>query len=91
MKNKRTVESSHIGYYKNKILNRKDGPAIIWYDGEVNWIKNGKDHRNKGPSFICSENGTPQIWRKNEQHHRDKGPSFISQSGKQYWDKNVIS
>lgn len=42
---------SRIYFNKNGLYNRKNGPAVIWYNKSNNWCfwKNGKSHRDDGP------------------------------------------
>jgi len=43
-----TKEVSTIPY---RNFHRKDGPAIIWSDGDEEWFVNGKRHRLDGPAI----------------------------------------
>jgi hypothetical protein len=39
-------------YCLNDIYHREDGPAIIYYDGEMRWYIKGILHRTDGPAII---------------------------------------
>ncbi len=39
-------------YYKDGVLHRDDGPAIVGRDGYEAWFKDGKSHREDGPAII---------------------------------------
>ena len=41
-------------WYKNGLLHRDDGPAVIWSDGRQEWWKDGNWHRDDGPAVICT-------------------------------------
>ena len=45
-----------IGFYKNGKLQKEDGPAVEWSDGENHWYLNGIRHREDGPA-IENNNG----------------------------------
>lgn len=42
-------------YYKDGVLHRDDGPAIVGRDGYEAWFKDGKSHREDGPAIIHPE------------------------------------
>jgi hypothetical protein len=37
---------------KNRKLHRVDGPAVIYHDGSMEWLIDGKLHRTDGPAYI---------------------------------------
>ena len=39
-------------WYKDGIIHKDDGPAVIHVDGTICWYKNGKIHREDGPAVI---------------------------------------
>ena len=41
-------------WYKNGLLHRDDGPAVIYPDGRQEWWKEGSGHRDDGPAVICT-------------------------------------
>ena len=36
-------------------LHRKNGPAAIWYDGDITWNKNDQFHRIDGPAYCWND------------------------------------
>jgi hypothetical protein len=42
-------------WYKNDLLHRTEGPAIIYLSGTEVWYFEGKLHRTEGPAIICSD------------------------------------
>jgi hypothetical protein len=48
-------------WYKDSVLHREGGPAIIGKNGYEEWHLNGKLHRADGPAVIF-ENGTVGWW-----------------------------
>ena len=75
-------------WYKDGLIHREDGPAIIYKDGAQYWYKNGKYHRDDGPAAICRDGS--QYWLKNGKYHRDDGPAIIYPNGKHSWYKDDI-
>ena len=73
-------------YYKNRLLHREDGPAIIEYykDGtirEERYYKNGDFHREDGPALIeYDEDGNKMIeyYYKYNKKHREDGAAKVS-------------
>jgi hypothetical protein len=65
-----------------------DKPARIYADGELQWLKNDKLHRDGDkPARIC-EDGT-LVWYKNGKIHRDGDkPARIYADGKLQWWTN---
>ena len=39
-------------YWKDDVVHRDDGPAIIKKNGEKYWMVNGKPHRIDGPAVL---------------------------------------
>lgn len=37
-------------YYKDGLLHREDGPAVLYADGSESWFMNGVLHRTGGPA-----------------------------------------
>lgn len=50
-----------IDYYKNDLLHREDGPAVVTARGTVYWMQNGLKHRVNGPAIIHSY-GDEEWW-----------------------------
>ncbi len=67
-----------IKIYKNCIIfvnnknlyHRKDGPAIIYADGDKFWYQNGKFHRVDGPAIEWSDGY--KSWFINGIHYSEK-------------------
>jgi hypothetical protein len=55
--------------YRNskKIQHRTNGPATVWFNGSINWYKNGYFHRSKKPAWIFA-NGQVNYWKKGERY-----------------------
>jgi hypothetical protein len=62
MKNGMIVDEFGDKYwYKNDLLHRTNGPAIIYLDGYEYWYFEGKRHRTDGPAIIEAD-GSKQWW-----------------------------
>lgn len=76
-------------YYKNKdkkfVLHRDNNkPAIERSNGDKEWYKDGRLHREDGPAKECS-NGYKE-WRISGRKHRENGPAIEHINGdKEYW------
>lgn len=59
----------------------ENGEIVIeqWDQNSVQFKKNGKNHRDNGPSWI--KNDGALCWEKYGQEHREDGPSFIFSNG----------
>jgi len=78
----------YIKYYTNGILNRLDGPTIIYKNGYTAWIVNDEYHRLDGPALITSEGN--QYWHVNGKLHRTDGPAIIHEDNrKEYYLNNI--
>ena len=75
-------------YYKNNLLHREDGPAIIGSTCTKEWFINGKRHRDDGPA-VESLLGTKEWWF-DDKRHREDGPSVIWHDGEKEWYVNHI-
>ena len=64
---------NRIEYYKDGLLHREDGPAIIYDSGVSYWYKFGKIHRDDGPAVDWG-NGECSWYRKGL-YHRENGPA----------------
>ena len=90
MKNGRYEEYGRIRWYKDDVLHREDGPAVIWCAGAREWYLDGKLHRVGGPA-IEYPNGTKK-WCVNGYFHRLDGPAIEWEDGSTEWwvdDKEV--
>jgi hypothetical protein len=45
---------AHVEHRVNGNLHRKDGPAIIFADGSVEWWLDGMRHREDGPAYVAA-------------------------------------
>ncbi len=55
------TSSISIRYYLNENFHRKEGPSIIFHDGEKHWHKNGKRHCLDGPAIEYAD-GHKEYW-----------------------------
>jgi hypothetical protein len=39
-------------WYRDGVLHREDGPAVIWHDSYRFWYQDGKLHRLDGPATV---------------------------------------
>lgn len=67
-----------------KFLNTVYGLMISDYNHI--WIKNGRNHRTKGPAVIWPDGY--RLWYKNNKRHRLDGPATIYSDGSFSWWKN---
>jgi hypothetical protein len=68
---------------KQRLLHRRDGPAVEFTSGEKNWYVNGKLHRLDGPA-IKHANGI-NAWYINNELHRLDGPAIEYDNGFKQW------
>ena len=81
MKNGKVIEKGAVLYYKNNLLHRKDGPAMVMKDGTQVWYKNGQIHSyNNEPALITSDGF--RAWYDTGIRHRSDGPAVIHPDGK---------
>lgn len=59
--------AGNLTWYKDGIIHREDGPAIIYTSGRKEWLQNGFLHREGGPA-IESESGS-KFWILNGKYH----------------------
>ena len=74
-------------WYKDGLVHREDGPAIIWPDGSNFWYKDDIFHRDDGPAIICPDgtdfwykDGNPykpsahdiMVWKMNERRNIER-------------------
>ena len=50
-----------VRWFKNGVLHREDGPAIIWEDGTKEWFVNGKRHCTTGAAYVYPT-GCKEYW-----------------------------
>ena len=93
-KNIITVYKWKTGFYTGKTewknqtgnLDRKNGPAIEWSNGDKEWWVDGKRHREDGPAIVLS-NGS-KSWYINGKLHRENGPAIEYRTGSKEWRIN---
>lgn len=74
------IDSDGIEFwYKNNLIHKDNGPAIIWPEGNEQWHKNGKRRRTNGPVMIYP-NGKEE-WRKSKRKRRTDAPAEIWPNG----------
>jgi hypothetical protein len=71
-------------WYKNDLLHRTDGPAVIYFYGPEYWYFKGQLHRANGPAVTYAD-GYKAWWFEGKLHRTD-GPARIESDGhKEYW------
>ena len=71
-------------YYKDNMLHREDGPAVIHENGTLSYHINGKRHREDGPALIYWT-GSVEYYIE-DKLHREDGPAIIGLDGTlEYW------
>lgn len=55
-------------------------------DGDKEWFKNGKKHREDGPAVIYNDG--QQEWWFDGKLHREDGPAVINKKGEKGWFLN---
>jgi hypothetical protein len=75
-------------WYRNGVLHRDDGPAILLRDGTKRWYQNGRLHRANGPAIEYPTGR--KDWYQNDFLHRFDGPAIeYSQGGYEWWANGV--
>jgi hypothetical protein len=88
MKNGKIVEGGSTFWYKNGMIHREDGPAIILPNGTESWFLNGKLHRLDGPAVLNSYKD--KEWWIDDKLHREDGPAVMFSNGKvEWWLKSI--
>ena len=69
-----TIYAGGTKHWRNKHgeLHREDGPAVEWFDGDVEYYINGKFHRTDGPAVEWASRTRYYI---NGKLHRLDGPA----------------
>ena len=82
MKNGKVIEEDGtVLYYKNDLLHREDGPALVTQDKTQVWYKNGEVHSYDNQPAIVSVDGF-KSWYDTGIRHRSDGPAVIHPDGK---------
>lgn len=74
------------GWYKDGLLHREDGPAVIDNNGNQFWFQYGKNHREDGPAVKYVSGN--QYWFKWGKLHREDGPAVTNSNGQNRWYLN---
>jgi hypothetical protein len=87
MRNGFYVKGSETSWFKDDLLHKEDGPAVIvvkkgevYYEG---WYKEGKLHREGGPARVWKDGRS--FWYKDGKLHREDGPAFNHYSKEKRW------
>jgi hypothetical protein len=83
--NPKIDEVGNQRFFKDELLHREDGPAVIFVSGSKEWYFEGERHRDGGPAV---ENGNACTWYHHGQKHRIDGPAEITAHGDAYWYVN---
>ncbi len=68
-------------WYRNGIIHRDDGPAVIYYENGQKtyefWIRDGIWHRDDGPTRVRynKDKKIEEHWFRNGKQHREDGPA----------------
>lgn len=77
-----------IRYYKDGVLHRDDGPAIVDDIGMCEWWREGVLHREDGPAIECKNF---KAWYKYGKLHKEDGPAVIYRGGESEWYINDVN
>ncbi len=85
MKTDKTIDEYGNTRYINEKgqLNREDGPALIYADGDELWCLNGEKHRIGGPALIHVKGD--KFWYQNDKLHREDGAAIERIDGTKEW------
>ena len=67
----------------NNLLNREDGPAIEYSNGDRVWFLGGKLHREDGPAVELVSGS--REWYLGGKLHREDGPAVERPDGIRFW------
>ena len=85
----KTLDCNSIRHYKDGLVHREGGPAVITENGDLYYYINGLLHRTDGPAFDCV-NGHKE-WFVNGKCHRFNGPAIEDENGYKEWFIEGIS
>ena len=83
-----TREDGAQVWYKNDLIHRDDGPAIIHPDGHQEWYQNGNFHRSRGPAVKYTYGRN--LWYKHGKLHRTDGPAIVDYRMGHVWFVNDV-
>ena len=75
-KNGRYDTKGDVIYYKDGLIHREDGPAMICANGNTIWVQRGVPHRKDGPAAEFA-NGS-KLWLVRGKLHCEDGPAIES-------------
>ena len=77
-------------WFTDGVLDREDGPAIEWTDGNKTWYKSGLIHREDGPAVLNKHGDV--LYLIDGRFSREDGPAKIFKSGrKDNIDSSIFS
>lgn len=83
MKNGKYKNQAGTSWYKDYLLHREDGPALILINGSKEWRIKGELHREDGPAMTFPDGR--QIWFFQGKRHREDGPAMEYGDGSKAW------
>jgi hypothetical protein len=81
-------EDQTTKWFKDGIIHREDGPAIISPNGNQAWYQNGVFHRVGGPALEMADENMYQ-WCQNGLLHREDGPAVMMKDIIEWWIHGV--
>ena len=83
MKNGRYEENGDVYWYKDDVLHREDGPAVVYAKGDKWWYIDGLLHRRDGHAIerACGS----KEWYVDGKCHRLDGPAIEWADGDREW------
>jgi hypothetical protein len=81
-----TKPSGRQEWYRNGVLHREDGPALIDPRYYTVWYLNGQYHREGGPAIEWTDGH--KEWFLNGKQHREDGPAYEDAEGNKSWYMN---
>lgn len=71
-------------HYKDGLLHREDGPALIYPSGDVYFYQNGELHRDGKPCSVMADGS--RVWcLYGKPYREDGGPVVITKEGVKFW------
>ena len=75
-------------WYKDGLLHRVDGPAVIGTRGSEAWYFEGLKHRFDGPAFYDKDGR--EGWYIHGVLHREGGPALVSIRHMEWWNNGTL-
>jgi len=73
--------NGYQAWYKNGLIHRDDGPAVIWADGTQFWYRYGECHREDGPAVVGT-GSEPRWWLNGKHYSKDNYYRELHRCGK---------